>query len=113
MSQRTDIMGAIEYTRLVTKSMNRVLKHLRLYNLGGEQTTVMTDENWQEILNTFSSLNTILESDIPLISVEFLKYLVSSDDLGTFTDKFMDTRVERDRLPKPDYVDIPSSWSLK
>ena len=92
-----DINGAIEYTRSVTSSMNQLLQGLE-YDIAGEQTEDDSQEEWEQVLNTFSSLDTILDSDLPFISKELLYNLINSRDLGTFTDNFMNKREIDERL---------------
>lgn len=96
-----DVIGAMEYIRGITNSMNQVLGGIE-YDIGGHQTYEDTPEQWQYLLNTFSSLDTVLDSNLPLISVNLLYDLTNSDELGPFTDRFMDTRQELEGLDHPD-----------
>ena len=102
MQQRlpTDVDGAIEYIRSVNYSMNNFLKTLRT-DIAGEQTGEESFEEWQEFLNNFSSLDSILSGKLPFVSVNIIKHLINSRDLGTFTDEFMDKRQAESRLPAP------------
>ena len=110
-----DINGAIEYTRSVTSSMNQLLQGLE-YDIAGEQTEDDSQEEWEQVLNTFSSLDTILDSDLPFISKELLYNLINSRDLGTFTDNFMNKREIDERLSRPprcSYTIVPGGLFRK
>ena len=91
-----DITGAIEYIRSVTYSMNLVLQ-----DKAGVQTEEDSEEEWQEVLDIFSSLDTILDSELPSISKDLLYNLINSDNLGSFTNNFMDKRQRDEGLESP------------
>ena len=95
-----DVIGAMEYIRGITNSMNRVLGGLEYY-ICGEQTYQDTLKNWKGFLNTFSSLDTILDSELPIISVDLLYDLTNSEELGPFTNEFMDKRQREEGLNMP------------
>ena len=84
-----NVIGALEYIRSITNSMNQVLGGID-YDIGGHQTYEDTPEQWQYLLNTFSSLDTVLDSNLPLMSVNLLYDLTNSEELGPFTNHFME-----------------------
>ena len=49
------MISNLEYTRSVTSSMNQLLQGLE-YDIAGEQTEDDSQEEWEQVLNTFSSV---------------------------------------------------------
>ena len=108
---RSDITGAMEYIRSVNLAMNKKLQ-LQTYDLTGEQTYDDTFEEWQDFLNNFSSLETILNSNLPLISIELIKEFTLEGELGNFNNNVMDYREGEEELPTPDlckYLIVPGN----
>ena len=108
---RSDVTGAMEYIRSVNLAMNKKLQ-LQTYDLTGEQTYDDTFEEWQYFLNNFSSLETILNSNLPLISIELIKEFTLEGELGNFNNNVMDYREREEELPTPDlckYLIVPGN----
>ena len=101
MDLYSEVDGAIEYIRSVNMAMNNLLKTLE-YEITGEQYGEETDEERKAFLNVFSSLDSILSSDLPFISYEIINHLINSEELSDFTEKVMDLRVDQDGLPAPE-----------
>ena len=110
MGLRNELAGAIEYIRGITNYMNRLLLSLPS-DITGCQTYQDRFSDWSTVVNAFSSLDTILASNLPYVSQEIIYHLINSDELGNFTDNFMDYRMTTERLTDPGkcrYTIVPS-----
>lgn len=96
-----DIDGAMEYIRTINLSMNTLLKDMAA-DIAGEQHGEETEEERKIFLNNFSSLDSILKSDLPFVSVEIINHLINSEELGNFTEQIMETKQLEYGLPKPE-----------
>ena len=111
LGAQNDIIGAMEYIRSVNLTMNLILESSS-DDSAGIQYDDDTLEDWQYFLNNFSSLDSILNSDLPFVSVDIIKEFTLKTDLGNFNNSLMDYRIEEEVLPKPKsckYLIVPGN----
>ena len=82
-------------------SMNTLLKDMAA-DIAGEQHGEETEEERKIFLNNFTSLDSILKSDLPFVSVEIINHLINSEELGNFTEQIMETKQSEYGLPEPE-----------